>query len=351
MCLNEVDANELKNSGLSLENAQISVSIIVPVYNVEKYLRRCLDSLVAQTLEDIEIILVNDCSPDHSWDIMQEYKENYPDKIILINSLENRRQGGARNLGIRIARGEYIGFVDSDDWIEYDMYEKLYRTSQQGDFDVVACNYDCTDGVNAIAYTSLNPDWSGDLVTLRKSLIIKPAPVWVKIYKKTLLFEYGLFFPEHRIYEDNFWSPLVFLYVRSVAIVNEVLYHYFINPTSTMHLKDEESFFDRLDTMLMFWNVCHERGFYDIYKEEIDYVFTQLYFINSMYGCLNAFKKVRFDKLIEMRSTLLRFVPDFRSNRYYLMMNPLWRRFYVNVCIFSPRLYILLKRIVRKIRV
>ena len=103
---------------------KIKVSIIVPVYNNEKYLRRCLESLVNQSLKDIEIILINDCSTDKSIDILNGYEEKYSEKITLINLNENKRPGGARNRGIEAAKGEYLGFVDSDDYVEKDMYER-----------------------------------------------------------------------------------------------------------------------------------------------------------------------------------------------------------------------------------
>ena len=102
------------------------VSVIIPVYNTEQYLNKCLDSLVNQTLKDIEIILINDGSTDNSQNIIDEYSAKYPDKIKSFIK-ENGGQATARNLGITKATGEYIGFVDSDDWIELNMYEELYN--------------------------------------------------------------------------------------------------------------------------------------------------------------------------------------------------------------------------------
>ncbi|MCR4687913.1 MAG: glycosyltransferase, partial [Lachnospiraceae bacterium] len=103
------------------------VSVIVPAYNVEDTLFDCIASLVMQTLNDIEIIIVNDCSTDHTYMVMQMLEEKFPDKIIIIDSPVNRGPGGARNLGMEYASGDYIGFVDSDDYVAKDMYEKLYN--------------------------------------------------------------------------------------------------------------------------------------------------------------------------------------------------------------------------------
>lgn len=115
------------------------VSIIIPVYNMEKYLRQCLDSVVNQTLQDIEIICIDDCSTDNSLQILKEYasKDN---RIRIIEQKINQGQGVARNEAIKIATGEYIGFVDPDDWIEPNMYEEMYNKAKEFNTDIVICN-------------------------------------------------------------------------------------------------------------------------------------------------------------------------------------------------------------------
>ena len=112
----------------------IGVSIIVPVYNTEEYLQKCLDSLTNQTLKNIEIICVNDGSTDNSLKILQDNAIK-DDRIKIINQ-ENKKQGAARNAGMQIATGEYIGFVDSDDWVDFDFYEKLYSAAKKHNFDI-----------------------------------------------------------------------------------------------------------------------------------------------------------------------------------------------------------------------
>ena len=123
----------------------IKVSVIVPCYNTAKYLPKCIESLLAQTLKEIELIFVNDCSPDNSIEILREYESKYPGVIRVIDSPINLRQGGARNLGINAARGEYIGFVDSDDYVMPYMFEKLYNEGIRGDYDTVGSHYLCVD--------------------------------------------------------------------------------------------------------------------------------------------------------------------------------------------------------------
>lgn len=116
------------------------VSIIIPVYSVEQYLKRCLESVVNQTLKDIEIICVNDCSPDNSLVILQEYAQK-DNRIKIIDFKENQGAAAARNVGIENATGEYLGAVDGDDWIDADFYEKLYNEAQKENADIVIADY------------------------------------------------------------------------------------------------------------------------------------------------------------------------------------------------------------------
>jgi CDP-glycerol glycerophosphotransferase len=115
------------------------VSVIVPVYNVEKYLAKCLDSLVHQSLKEIEIIVVNDSTKDNSQEIIDTYKTQFP-SIVQSYIKENGGVGEARNFGLKHASGEYIGFIDSDDYVELDMYEKMYELACKNDSDLVVCD-------------------------------------------------------------------------------------------------------------------------------------------------------------------------------------------------------------------
>ena len=114
------------------------VSVIMPIYNVDKYLDRSIDSLLRQTLEDIEIILIDDGSTDHSKEIIKKYQQLYPDKIIA-RFIKNSGAAHARNIGLELAQGEYIGFVDSDDYLDRTMFEKLYQLAKSDQADITTC--------------------------------------------------------------------------------------------------------------------------------------------------------------------------------------------------------------------
>jgi len=125
---------------------QVNVSIIVPVYNVEKYLEKCLESIINQTLKNLEIICVNDGSTDNSLQILEDYAKK--DQRIKIINKKNRGSGAAKNTGMKNASGEYIGFVDSDDWVDLAMFEKLYNRAKSQKSDMVMCPIYIYDNVN-----------------------------------------------------------------------------------------------------------------------------------------------------------------------------------------------------------
>lgn len=219
----------------------VKVSIIVPVYNVENYLRECLDSLVNQTLQDIEIICINDGSTDNSLAILQEYSAK--DSRIQVISKNNEGQGVARNNGIDIASGEYIAFVDSDDYCEINMYEKLYNTAKEFDADLVECCYkkfNDIDGLitQGIPLTGIPYDKLFSWSSLKeKSPIFVNTPVpWNKLVKVSFLRENQIYFAKSKYAEDFYFSIRARLLANKIIHIEDELYIYRIRPMSTMGL-------------------------------------------------------------------------------------------------------------------
>ena len=161
------------------------VSIVVPVYNTKKYLEKCLDSLVYQTLDDIEIIVVNDGSPDESQKIIDRYVQAYPNKVQAYVK-ENGGLSDARNFGISKCNGEYIGFVDSDDYVNLDMYQNMYNKAKEQDFDMVVCDIRYVyENVSKEVSSQVDEDIN-DLDKIKAQMVnIYPA-AWNKIYLFTL---------------------------------------------------------------------------------------------------------------------------------------------------------------------
>ncbi len=209
--------------------SDIKVSIIIPVYNVSAYLRRCLDSCVNQTMRETEIIVVNDCSPDPlDTEIMREYELKYPGKVRCIWHSENKKLGGTRNTGIYAAKAEYMSFVDSDDYIELDMCEKLYAVAKESDADYVYCDYYEVGEKRKYVYryNELDPYNERNLHPQCMSCGC--------IVKRKLFVANNLRFIEGLKYNEDVPMTLLLLILSQKRVkLTEALYYYCINPNST----------------------------------------------------------------------------------------------------------------------
>ncbi|MDD3392064.1 MAG: glycosyltransferase family 2 protein [Bacilli bacterium] len=242
------------------------VSIIIPIYNTASFLKKCLDSVVNQTYKNLEIILINDGSTDNSLEICQNYHQNY-DNIIVIDQ-QNAGQGKARNVGINNATGDYLMFVDSDDWIAQTMIEDMYEASLDGKIDIVVTDLiKVKDGKeqrykNIIEFTNDN----------RENLIIShPGPV-AKMIKKELIVKNKLFFLENKIYEDLAVMPLIALKAESVVYLKRAYYYYLIRENSTMKKK---IFSNKLDDIFTVMNYLDSNIDHVLYKNELEYLYTE----------------------------------------------------------------------------
>lgn len=202
------------------------VSIIVPVYNVEKYLERCLDSLISQTLKEIEVICINDGSTDSSGQILSRYAQK--DNRIRVINQENAGLSAARNTGLNVAKGEFIGFVDSDDWIDKDFYEKLYNAAITNDCDIaVAGILKHYKQRTAFEFKISQEKIARNLAEKFKiSDVPDSAYVWNKIYKAERIKSLNLKFPVGKYYEDQYFTPQVFLNSGNLIVIPDVVYHY-----------------------------------------------------------------------------------------------------------------------------
>ena len=201
----------------------MKVSVIVPVYNAECYLEKCLDSLINQTYKDIEIILVNDGSTDKSSKIIKEYVKKYHN--ITSIDITNHGQGYARNLGLKKATGNYIMFLDSDDFVDKNIVQKLVDNINNSDVSVC----DIYKVFNEEKRLFINyHDYGNDQISF---MLSHPGPV-AKLYKKEVLDK--VYFLENVYYEDLSFTPVVSLNIKKVSYVNEPLYYYVIHDNSTM---------------------------------------------------------------------------------------------------------------------
>ncbi len=221
----------------------VKVSVIVPVYGVEKYMERCARSLFAQTLDHVEFLFIDDCTPDRSMEILQAEIERHRDIIAeqhwdvrTYRMHENSGQAAVRKQGISMATGQYIAHCDSDDWVEPTIYEKLYNKASAENLDILWCDFYSSDGVKSISCNTLqNTKISKKRVfdamfcdnTATHSLWA--ALVSARLYSKEILF------PTHNIGEDNVFMAQLLFFADTIGYLPEPLYYYYQNPGSIMH--------------------------------------------------------------------------------------------------------------------
>lgn len=302
----------------------MKLSIIVPVFNMAAggKLEFCMDSLLNQTVkEEYEIVCVDDASTDNSFEILKRYEDKAPGKVKAVRSPENRRQGGARNLGMKYARGEWIGFFDSDDFAAPDMYEKLLRKAEETGADVVGCQYQITaeqsfqPGRTVINNTQ---EQTGVLGTGQYKLLMrKPGSMVIKIYKKEVIDKYRLHFPEHVFYEDNCAAPVWMLHFQHFELVDEPLYYYYQHQASTVHSLSRSKCEDRMTTGKLLVEWCKEAGFYEPYKPELEYRFTELYYVNTLFSYVVSGEHANLSFLKKMADGIREEFPSFQENPYY----------------------------------
>lgn len=250
------------------------VSVIVPFYNVEGYIEKCLETLVNQTLQDIEIILVNDGSKDRSVNIVKKFQRNYPEKIVYLEK-ENGGLSDARNYAIPYAKGEYIAFLDSDDYVEKDMYQKMYNLAVKEESDMVECDF-CWE------YPDKTRKDVGEIYHGTKEMIEKIRVIaWNKLIKKEILEDTKIQFPKGYRYEDVEFTYKLIPYIKKVSFLKEACIHYIQREGSISNSQNERTreIFDVLEHVLQYYKKI---GIYEKYKTELEYIYTRYAFCSSL---------------------------------------------------------------------
>ncbi len=293
------------------------VSVIVPVYNTEKYLRKCFDSLIHQTLEGVEIVVVNDGSKDSSPDIIQEYIEKYPDRFVY-RSQENSGQAVARNKALPLCNGEYIGFLDSDDFVKPEMFERMYLKAKESDADYVACGY--TD-------LTYEEDKQVELQHYVASRVAREqrdmfrgalASPFLHLYRREVMEQSQARFPEGVIYEDTAFYLNLIPYIHKLEVIEEPLAYRVRHSNSTMTTFKAfkvEQIFPVLDASIKFYQ---DKGFYDRFRDELEYFCVRVLLCSSLQrigkvGNRGERKVLLYKTLQYMESNF----PNYRKNPYF----------------------------------
>lgn len=290
----------------------VSVSVIVPVYNVEKYLDECLSSLVNQTLSELEIIVVNDGTKDNSQSIIDHYVKQYPNKVVSLIK-ENGGLGDARNYGIPYAKGEYIGFVDSDDIVHLEMYEKMFNKAKLEDSDLVLCD------LEYFYETSSEKMVKEGLVQIEnidvnKTVFLSPLFAWNKLYRRSLFIESGLKYPVGLWYEDIPVTVPFFTLAKKISYVHETLIYYRQRSTSIMGSVDNPKVKDIFDIMHLCLNYFKDHNLLVTYYDELEFLFLEHLMLNGGFRFLLSHKYK--DYLAFSIDTLDLNFPHWRNNKY-----------------------------------
>ncbi len=299
------------------------LSVIVPVYNMAagERLTWCLDSLVGQTISDYEIIAVDDRSTDDSLNILRSYEKKYPDKVRVIASPVNKKQGGAKNLGLAVAKGEWIGFIDSDDWVTPDFYEKLLERASQTGADMVGCDYHLTSRhsmeIGQVVHNN-KPSQTGILNEEKyRSLLVDGGSLVVKIYRREIVVGHPGRFPEGIFYEDNALCNSWMLRAKHFEYIEEPLYYYYQYGESTVHTITERRCEDRMEAARIMLAEAKEYGYLEKYHEEIEYDFTVLFYVNTLFTYMQGVRPVKYGFVEKLGKEMCRSFPGFQENPYY----------------------------------
>lgn len=356
------------NSNLKDETSRknIKISVIIPVYNVEKYLQNCIDSLINQSFEDIEFIFVNDASPDNSLSILYENQKKYPDKIVVIDSKKNLRQGGARNLGIKAARGEYIGFVDSDDLVLKDMYRRMYDVIKNAELDVVFCQHsriaeDFKDYNISNKELKAEVVFNDYLISLNDkklndqditNLIIEPlGGVWAGLWRKSLLIENNIYFPENLRYEDNYWSALIKSQLKKLFFINDIFYLYRSNPISTVNARNQKYNYDRIKIEKMLLEEVKKRNLFEKYKVAWEYIFITRYVVNTVLIFIKKFDVIDSRTILNIVCDLEQEFPDWYNNPIFKTRLSFKEKLRVKKIVNYTRFYLMYKMMYKKLKI
>ena len=250
------------------------VSIIVPIYNVEKYLKRCVDSLINQTLQDIQIILVNDGSTDSSGEIAKQYAHDYQEKILYLEKT-NGGLSDARNCGMLYAEGEYIAFLDSDDYIESNAYEEMYNKAIEENSDYVECDFiwEYPD--------KIKHDKRYEYKNKKEMLAFVRVVAWNKLIKRSIVEKNNIKFPKGLRYEDIEFTYKLIPYLNEFSYINKEFIHYTQRENSIANVQNErtQEIFTVLDDVLEYYK---KNGFYDEYSEELEYNYARYLLCSSL---------------------------------------------------------------------
>ena len=289
------------------------LSVIVPCYNTKEYLPACIESIIANKVEDMEIILVNDGSKDSTLDVIKEYAKKNP-KLIKYVDKQNGGLSDARNAGIKEARGEYVSFIDSDDYIDDDMLVKMIDKTEEGNFDIVTCDVKMIYDDHEIC---VNPGYSKDLLNKEeiKNVMYKFYPAACnKIYKRELFDK--IKFTKGILYEDVELIYRMLPSVDTIGVVDGVYYNYVQRENSITYTYNEK-LYDLVNNFDGIFEYYKKNNIFNTYKEELEYVYVRYLFATFMKRLSKTKDKKKFNEGYKYVTNKVKVnFPDYKKNKY-----------------------------------
>lgn len=296
--------------------SQPKISVIVPVYNVEKYLSKCLDSILAQDFDDFEIIAVDDESPDKCGEILDEYEVKYPNKVVVIHQ-KNKGLGGARNTGIDAANGEYLLFVDSDDYIAPNMLSLLMNEIEQSEADIAVCGITYVDE-NGNAWKNIDTGFNFHQryeVNEYKNLITISPAACNKLYKKELFINNSIYYPERVWYEDIRTTVKLISCAESVVFTDECPYYYLQREGSIIHSGNIERNQEILLAFDDIFSYFKQNALYEKFFNELEFITVRSVLWDSS---VRVLKITKYHPLLDkLREYCFNLFPNCFNNHYF----------------------------------
>lgn len=308
------------------------ISVIIPCYNAVKWLPKCFLSLTEQTMgiEDLELIFVDDASDDQgkTWEMLLLFEKAYPDSVIVIHLDENKKQGGARNEGLSYASGEYLSFVDADDWVKPELYETVYQKAKEYDADLVQfnhCLYSDRTGVFDSPKNMEEAFYEIRDCNSRKQFLLSEKITygcWNKIYRRQLILDSKVCYAEHAVYEEPLFVYPLLYYGTRFAVLSDHLYVYRQNNIGTMHqnMKQKETLMDHANVQYEVWKFMKHTDFFQIYYEELKLYFLHTCFYETLYFAKLRNMEISIEQYRRLEEIVLKEVPDLTWSVYETMI-------------------------------
>lgn len=327
------------------------VSVIIPVYRAANTIVRCVESLLAQTLADLEVILVDDHGGDDSLELVTALLANHHRKGMFrfAATPQNSGPGEARNVGIQLAQGEYVAFLDSDDWVEATMYEELYNAATIYNAEVACCDA-WLEGFNSQPRILSNPKLPAGVITPESRAFFLThyvAYLWTFIYRRSFLQEQSIIFPPERSAEDSYFIGCCMLLTTSFVHIDKPLYHYIIHPNSLSQTRNATRYQQKLAVFNRLIEFAKANQLYATYQAELDFIYLKKAYVMGVFNyCMNTIKP---DKTVvmEISQQMRSQISHYKSNKYYL--GDFKTRLVVSFLVAMPRLATwVLPRFIRK---